>query len=150
MSSLPLQRMMKGRITAHALNSLRMNYDSFITSRRPEYMPQSQTVPLLFCLMWCLLIFVSMETCVNPWQRFDLHQRIRCSRNLCLQNGCLANGLPLPAFRRYLPNRYLAMVIFVTILYACGGLLYCSCKIILFRKTLASADHPRPTNLMHS
>jgi hypothetical protein len=28
-----------------------------------------------------LLIFVAAETCVNPWQRFDLYQRIRCSVN---------------------------------------------------------------------
>jgi hypothetical protein len=62
-----------------------------------------------------LLIFVATETYVNPWQRFDLHQRIRCSGNLCLSNRCLVNGLSLPAFRRCLLTRCLAMFISVTI-----------------------------------
>jgi hypothetical protein len=69
---------------------LRLNYDSFITSRQPEYRSPSQTVPLLFCV-------------------------IRCQGNLRLPNCCLANGLPLPVFRRCLQNRCLAMVIFFTI-----------------------------------
>jgi hypothetical protein len=48
---------------------------------------------LCYPLPWesvSLLIFVAMETCVNPWQRFDLHQHIHCSGNLCLPKCCLA------------------------------------------------------------
>jgi hypothetical protein len=99
---------------------LRMNYDSFITPRWLEYRSPSQTVPLLFCVILshrnlCLLIFIAMETYINLWQCFDLHQRIHCSVYLCLPNRCLANGLLLPAFRQCLPNRCLAMAILVTI-----------------------------------
>jgi hypothetical protein len=42
-----------------------------------------------------LLIFVASETCVNPWQRFDIHQRIRCHGNLCLGTCYLATEVPL-------------------------------------------------------
>jgi hypothetical protein len=63
---------------------------------------------------------VVIQTCGNPWQRFDLYQRFRCSGNLSLLNRCSANGLPplfvaIAAFRRCLPNLCLATVIFVTI-----------------------------------
>jgi hypothetical protein len=37
-----------------------------------------------------LLIFVATKTYSNPWQRFDLHQHICCSGNLCLPKCCLA------------------------------------------------------------
>jgi hypothetical protein len=46
---------------------LQMNYDSFITSRQPEYRSPYPTVLLLFCV-------------------------IRSHGNLCLPNRCLANG----------------------------------------------------------
>jgi hypothetical protein len=70
--------------TNHCSDTELLNYGSFITSRRPEYRSPSQTIPLLFYV-------------------------IHCHGNLCLPNHCLANGLPLPAFRRCLPKRFLAM-----------------------------------------
>jgi hypothetical protein len=88
------------RIIAHTLtylersltdeSLLRMNYDSFITSRQPDYRSPYQAVPLLFSVF-------------------------RCHGNLCSTNRCLANGLPLLAFRRCLPKRYLAMDYSVTL-----------------------------------
>jgi hypothetical protein len=60
---------------------LRVNYDSFVTSRQPECRSPSQTVPLLLCV-------------------------IRCHGNLCLPKSCLA--YELPAFWRCYPKYCIA------------------------------------------
>jgi hypothetical protein len=84
------------RITAHTLNSfwifLRMNYDSFITSRRPEYRSPPRTVIILLLLRE--YVFVN----------------IRCSGNVCQSVATLWPSAAYPLQRkRVLPSRCLAM-----------------------------------------
>jgi hypothetical protein len=85
------------RITAHTLNSCLKNvlliYEWTLfynfggaTERAPSWNNSSYS-PVATWMS--LLIFVTAETYVNPWQRFD--QLLRCSGNLCLPNRRLAN-----------------------------------------------------------
>jgi hypothetical protein len=76
------------RITAHTLNCLerrlssesllRMNYESLITSMRPEYRSPSQKVPLLF------------SHCHG-----NVFVNIRCHGNLCLGTYYVTTDAPL-------------------------------------------------------
>jgi hypothetical protein len=73
------------RSSTHTLNSFWMNYDSFITSRRPQYKSPCQTVSLLFCSLSRQSVFSDLLPSNNSFVV------IRCSGNLCLPKRCLAN-----------------------------------------------------------
>jgi hypothetical protein len=84
-----------------------------LSSRWPEYRSLPRTIRVI-------LFFRCHETCLpNRCPAIDYSVSIRCSGNVCLASRWLLidfrSDSNIPAFRRCLPNRCLAMVIFVTI-----------------------------------
>jgi hypothetical protein len=96
------------RQTNHTLNCLewrlsdesllRINYDSSITFRRPEYRSPSQTVPLLF-----FVLSVATKRS-NPGPIVDC-----VTSRMCLQKRCLASG--------HIPSQYYFIYLLTTFLY---------------------------------
>jgi hypothetical protein len=95
----------EARITTHTLNFW-MNYDSCITSKRPEYRSPARAVncPSVCCRgNLCLVTCYLATTCSLPFvaagtwfpSRFSAMD-VRCSSTI-------------PAFRRWLASRYLGM-----------------------------------------
>jgi hypothetical protein len=83
-SSPPLTRRLFDPVSTRNVEESLPNEFSFINfgeSKRGHHLEQSV---IIFPLSWeCLRHYSLPRKRVNPWQRFDLHQRIRCSENAC-------------------------------------------------------------------